>query len=107
MIAIRRAEDRRHVRRRNCEVWMTFFTQDGPDPFVRGFGALAMIDEKRMLPGASVRLRSRDDTEMVSYLLEGALACEDSGSRLTSPLKPQEVLSTQIADHLRPRSGTR
>jgi len=81
MIAIRRVEDRRHVRRRKHEVWMTFFTQDGTDPFARGFGALATIDEKRMLPGASIRFRSRDDTELVSYLLEGALAYEDSTGR--------------------------
>jgi quercetin 2,3-dioxygenase len=79
MITLRRAEQRRHVRRRKQEVWLTFFPHDLPDdPLVSGFGALEMLNEDRLPPGGSVTLHAHHDGELVTYVCEGALA--QSGS---------------------------
>jgi len=51
MIALRRAKERLHDRRREREVWLTFYPQDRQGPFAAGFGALAVLDEDRLSPG--------------------------------------------------------
>lgn len=81
MITLRRAEDRQHGRQRRREVWTTFPPPDAAAPLAHGFGALEVIDEYRLPPGArSPRHRLRD-AEILTYVREGTLAYEDSLGR--------------------------
>jgi quercetin 2,3-dioxygenase len=81
MITLRRAKERRHDRRRRQEVWLTFFRQGGADPFADGFGALEILNEDRLPPGARGPIHPHHDAEIVTYVHEGALAHEDSMGR--------------------------
>ena len=81
MITLRRAEERHHDQRRKREVWLTFYPPDRADPLADGFGALEMLDEIRLSPGGGVPRHPYRDAEIVTYVREGALACEDSTGR--------------------------
>jgi redox-sensitive bicupin YhaK (pirin superfamily) len=78
MISLQRAKDRRHDRRRQREIWLTFSSLDRNDPLADGFGALETLDEERLEPGAGSVHRARRDAEIVTYVREGALAHDDS-----------------------------
>jgi redox-sensitive bicupin YhaK (pirin superfamily) len=80
MITLRRANERHHNRRRRQEAWRTFSAGDHDDPLDGGFGALRMLNEDRLPPGARLG-HSRHDAEIVTYVREGALAFEDSMGR--------------------------
>ena len=81
MITFRRAEERRHERRRKQEAWLTFYPQDRADAFADGFAALEILDEHRLPPGASIPHLPPRDAEIVTYVRQGALANEDSIER--------------------------
>lgn len=78
MITLRRAEERHHDRRRKREVWLTFFPRGEADPLAGGFGALEILDEVRLPPGACAPRRPYRDAEIVTYVRQGALACQNS-----------------------------
>lgn len=78
MITLRRAEERHHDRRRKREVWLTFYPRHRTDPLAGGFGALEILDEARLPPGADAPNHPHRDTEIVTYVRQGALACQDS-----------------------------
>lgn len=78
MITLRRAEDRRHDRRRTQGAWQTFSPGDRADPLAEGFGGLALFNEHHLAPGAGVPRYPRHDAEIVTFVREGALAYEDS-----------------------------
>ncbi|HTE55961.1 MAG TPA: pirin family protein [Kofleriaceae bacterium] len=77
---ILRAAQRRHDRRRKRDAWLTFEPRVGADPCA-GFGALELLDEDRLQPGASIARRPRQAAEIITYVREGALAYEDSTGR--------------------------
>ena len=81
MIVLRRDKERHHVRRRKQEVWLTFNPQDRTDPLADGFGALAALDEIRLSPSAGAAPSPDQEDEIVTYVLEGALAQGDSTGR--------------------------
>ncbi len=83
MITLRRDKQRRHVRRREQDAWLTFSAQDRADPLADGFGSLEILNEDRLPPGAGsgVTLHRHHDAEIVTYVREGALAYEDSTGR--------------------------
>ena len=78
MIALRRAEERHHDRRREREVWLTFYPQGRMGPFAAGFGVLAVLDEDRLSPGTAIPCRPDHDAEIVTYVRDGALAYDDA-----------------------------
>ena len=78
MITPRRAEERQHVRRHRQDAWLTFRAQDQADPFAGGFGALCILNEDLLPPGVGVLPYSQPEAEVVTYVLEGALAQKDS-----------------------------
>ncbi len=80
MIALRRADERRYHGRRRQEAWLTFSAGDRDDPLVGGFGALRMLNEDRLPPGARLS-HPQHDSEIVTYVREGALTREDSVGR--------------------------
>jgi quercetin 2,3-dioxygenase len=81
MITLRRAGERRHDRQRKQEVWHTFDPDDRADALADGYGTLQTLDEERLSPGASGPRHVHRDTEIVTYVREGALAHEDSAGR--------------------------
>ncbi len=78
MIRLRRANERNHCRRRSQEVWHTFHPENRADPLADGFGALEVLDEDRLPPGAGIRRHPPRDAEILTYVREGALTQEDS-----------------------------
>jgi quercetin 2,3-dioxygenase len=78
MIWIRRAQARRHDYRRKREVWRTFDRVDRAASFADGFGTLETLDENRLPPGSEIPHYVDDTAEIVTYVREGAIACEDS-----------------------------
>jgi quercetin 2,3-dioxygenase len=81
MITLRRADERQHDRRRRHEVWRTFDPDGKAGGPGDGFGALALLDEHRLAPGANLTRQPHQDAEIVIYVRDGALAHEDSTGR--------------------------
>jgi quercetin 2,3-dioxygenase len=81
MITLRRAQERQHERRGKREVWRTFRAAVRPEPFADGFGALELLDEYSLPPGAGIPRLASSNAEIITYVHEGGLACEDSTGR--------------------------
>ena len=81
MITVRRSEDRRHVRSRAHETWMTFDPSKSRDPFRRGFHALETFNEELLSPDMALLPHPRNGVDVVTYVQEGTLIREESSGR--------------------------
>jgi redox-sensitive bicupin YhaK (pirin superfamily) len=97
MIALRRAKERHHDRRREREVWLTFYPHDRAGPFAAGFGALAVLDEDRLSPGTGVPCRPDHDAEIVTYVRDGALAYDDAAGA-SGVLRAGELQGSRLGE---------
>jgi redox-sensitive bicupin YhaK (pirin superfamily) len=90
MISVRKADERGHFDFGWLDTYHTFSFGDYYDPRFMGFRALRVINEDRVQPGHGFPKHGHRDMEIITYVLQGELAHQDSMGN-GSVIRPGEV----------------
>ena len=78
MTELRLARDRGHAYLGWLDSWHSFSFADYHDPEHMGYGPLRVINEDRIKEGSGFGMHAHRDMEILTYVLEGAIAHRDS-----------------------------